>query len=96
MNAIMKLKRRKATGIGGIPNEAWIEGIEQLQEELKICLNKVWKEGLFPEEWKTGKIKPIYKKGKKEEVSNYRGITLTDTGYKIYAEVLRNRLDEQL
>ena len=34
--------------------------------------------------------------GKKEEVSNYKGITLMDTGYKIYAEVLRNRLAEQL
>ena len=96
VNAIKKLKRRKATGIDGIPNEAWIEGIEQLKEELKIYLNKVWKEGQFTEEWETGKIKPIYKKGKKEEVSNYRGITLMGTGYKIYAEVLRNRLNEQL
>ena len=65
VNTIKKLKRRKATGIDGIPNEAWIEGIEQLKEELKICLKKVWKEGRFPEEWKTGKIKPIYKGRKK-------------------------------
>ena len=28
VNAIRKLKKRKATGIDGIPNEAWIEGIE--------------------------------------------------------------------
>ena len=70
--------------------------MDQIKDELKDCKNKVWKEGQFPEEWKTGKIKPIYKNGKKEEVSNYRGITLMDTGYKIYAEVLRNRLDEQL
>ena len=96
INAIKKLKRRKATGIDGIPNEAWIEEIEKLKEELKICLNKVWREGLFREEWKTGKVKSIYKKGRKEEVGNYRGITLMDTGYKIYAELLRNRLDEQL
>ena len=96
MNAIKKLKRRKATGIDGIPNEAWREGIEQLKEELKISLNKVWTEGLFPEEWKTGKIKPIYKKVRKKEVSNYREITLMGMGYKIYAEILRNRLDEQL
>ena len=32
----------------------------------------------------------------KEEVSNYREITLMDTGYKIYAEVLRGRLERQL
>ena len=65
MNAIKKLKRMIATGIDGIPNEVWIEGIDQVKEELKVCLNKVWKEGQFLEEWKTGKIKPIYKKVKK-------------------------------
>ena len=96
LKTIKKLKRKKATGTDGIPNEAWIERTEQLRQELKICLNKVWKEGIFPEEWKTGIIKPIYKRGKKEEVSNYRGITLMEMGYKIYAEILRNRLDEQL
>ena len=34
-NAIKKLKRRKATGIDGISNEAWIEGMDQIKEELK-------------------------------------------------------------
>ena len=96
IKAVKKLKGRKATGNDGIPNEAWIEGIDQVKGELKECLDKVWKEGQFPEEWKTGKMKPIFKKGKKEEVGNYRGKTLMDTGYKIYVEILRNRLDEQL
>ena len=89
MKAIKKLKTKNTMGTDGIPNEVWIEGTEQLRQELKKCLDKVWKEGIFPEDWKTRKIKPIYKRGKKEEVSNYRGITLMDTGYKIYAEILR-------
>ena len=29
-------------------------------------------------------------------VKNYRGITLMDTGYKIYVEILRRRLEEQM
>ena len=73
VKAIKQLKRRKATGIDGIPNEAWIEGIHQIKRDLKDCLDKVWKEGQFPEEWKTDKIKPIFKKCKKEEVEITEG-----------------------
>lgn len=41
-------------------------------------------------------IVPIYKKGKQEVVENYRGISLLCTAYKIYAEILRNRSDEEV
>ena len=41
-------------------------------------------------------IKPIHKKGDKKEVRNNRGITLMDTGYKIYAEIIRKRLEVEM
>ena len=33
--------------------------------------------------WKTGRIRPIYKKGDTKELGNYRGVTLMHTGFKI-------------
>ena len=48
--AIKKLKRKKAMGIVGLPNEAWVEGINLVREELKDCLNTVWKNEEFPKE----------------------------------------------
>ena len=36
-------------------------------------------------------VKLIFKKGDRREASNYRGITLMDTGYTIFAEVLREK-----
>lgn len=50
----------------------------------------------MPEEWKNGVIVPVYKKGNKKKVENYRGIALIDMACKIYAEVLRNRLDKEM
>lgn len=50
------------------------------------------KERFLPEEWNKGIISPIYKKGGKSEVRNYRGITLMDTTYKIYAGILNEKL----
>lgn len=50
----------------------------------------------MPEEWKRLVIKPIYKKGDVEKTENYRGITLLDKGYTIYAEWLRKKLEKEL
>lgn len=39
---------------------------------------------------------PIVKKGEDKKVDDYRGITLTQTAYKIYATVLAERLKEEI
>lgn len=47
-----------------------------------------------PLEWKKSIIVPLYKRRDQEEVGNYRGISLLCTAYKVYAEVLRMRLEK--
>ena len=93
---IRKLKEKKAAGQDRITNEAWIIGEELLTAELTTVLNDIWKGGEVPKEWRTGTIKAIFKKKDKREVGNYRGITLMDTEYKIYAEIIRKRLVAEL
>lgn len=57
---------------------------------------KVWKEGNLPKDWKMSVIVPLHKEGDKEKTENYRGISLLCTAYKIYAEIMRGRLEKEV
>ncbi|XP_025265271.1 uncharacterized protein LOC112638231 [Camponotus floridanus] len=96
-DVIKRLKKKKAAGEDKIPNEAWLYGEEEIVEEFHKIINKIWNgEQKLPEEWKIGIVTPIHKKGDIHDVKNYRGITLMDTGYKIYAEIIRKRLEKEM
>ena len=46
-----------------------------------------------PTSWSEGIIIPIHKKGSRDKVDNYRGITLLSTLGKLFTRVLNNRLN---
>ena len=46
----------------------------------------------MPEEWKESIIVPICKKGNNADYSNYRGLSLLPTTYKIFSNILLSRL----
>lgn len=92
--AIIKLKNNKAPGLDNIPGELLKHGGSQLVAKLHELILKVWKEERMPEEWRTSVICPIYKKGDKLVCENYRGISLISTAYKVFTNILRDKLEE--
>jgi sorting nexin-29 len=52
----------------------------------------IWKEKELPHQWKESIVVPIHKKGDKTDCSNYRGISLLSTSYKILSNILLYRL----
>lgn len=96
LKALGRLKKRKAAGIDGIPCEAWIFAVNEVQERLLEILKKVWARQGVPEDWKTAVIVPLFKKGDKNKTENYRGISLLPTAYKVYTEILRGRLEKEV
>ena len=52
--------------------------------------------GILPEDWKIGYITPIYKKGNKAKVNNYRPVCLTSVVIKILESIIRDTLSNYL
>ena len=93
---IKRLKKGKAAGLDGIRNEAWKEGGEKISIKVGRVIKRVWEGDGFPEKWRVGVVVPIWKRGDRKETANHRGVTLTSTGYKMYANILNKRLVKDL
>jgi hypothetical protein len=52
----------------------------------------IWNKEELPHQWKESIVVPIRKKGDKTDCSNYRGISLLSTSYKILSNILLSRL----
>ena len=52
--------------------------------------------GVFPDAWKIAKLKPIYKKGKKTDPSNYRPISLLPIISKVIERIVHDQTNEFL
>jgi hypothetical protein len=59
-----------------------------------ILINYTWNKEELPHQWKDSIIIPIYKKGDKTDCSNYRGISLLSTSYKILSNIFLASLSQ--
>lgn len=65
---------------------------EQIALPLVHLINKVISTGSCPSEFKVAIIKPLYKNGDKNIVSNYRPISLITNLTKIFEKVIKIRI----
>jgi hypothetical protein len=84
---IEKLERHKSPGTDQIPAEVMKAGGTTICSEIHILINYIWNKEELPEQWEESIIVPIYKKGEKTNCSNYRGISLLSTTYKILSNI---------
>ena len=73
---LQNININKAAGIDNLPGKFLKEGASILAAPITSIINLSIKLSLFPENCKTAKLKPFYKKGSKTEAKNYRPISL--------------------
>jgi hypothetical protein len=91
--AVKSLKSKKAPGLDLLRNENIKDLCLFLVPEITAFFNLCLKNGAFPESWKLGNLKLLYKgKGSPADVNSYRGICLSSALYNLLDRVLNTRL----
>jgi hypothetical protein len=67
---------------------------EAFQYRLLYFLNFIWQGKTLPESWQKAIILPLHKKGDIKKCEHYRGISLLNSGYKMYVNIIKNKLYE--
>ena len=90
--AIEKLKSHRSPGIDQISAELIKAGGRIIRSEIHKLVISIGNKDELPEEWKESITVPIYKNSDKTDCSNYRGISLLSTTYKILSNIRLSRL----
>ena len=82
----------KAPGPDGIHGKVLKNCATSLAQPLSILFNLSYRTGQIPNEWKSANVVPVFKKGDKSSVENYRPISLTCLVMKIFERCIRDEL----
>ena len=92
INIIDSLDNNKGTGPYSIPSNMLKALKVNLSHPLTTIINMSFATGIYPDQLKIAKVIPIFKKGDKLLVSNYRPISLLSNINKIFEKLVYSRL----
>ena len=94
--AVLRKASRDKSVSGIIPTELW-KNCAEARNILAIFIRKVWSGAKSPEEWLNAVLCLLYKqKGKKEDPSSYRGISLLSSAEKVISMIILFRIKPEL
>lgn len=89
---IQELKKGKAVGKDGIRAETIKIIQDHISQPLTYIFNLIFEQGEYPNLMKEAIIKPIFKKGDKTLMENYRPISLLSNFNKLLEKILKQRI----
>ena len=91
-DAILNLKKNKATGPDLIHNKLLIKAVNIISRPLSNYFNRCMDESKYPTLWKEAYVTPVHKKGDRELCSNYRPISLLSCVGKVFERCLHKHI----
>ena len=93
---IMKLRSSSAPGPDGITPRVLQNVADIVAKPLALLFAASLAEGRVPDDWRHANVTPVFKKGAKSSVGNYRPISLTSIICKIFESILRDGITAHL
>ena len=91
-NYLSNMDVTKATGLDGIGPRLLKIASNALTPSITYMINKSIESGVFPGTWKNGNVNPIFKAGDKDNVNNYRPISILPNLSKIIEKWSESKL----
>ena len=90
---INQLKSKRCQGYDRIPVIFYKDGQTELLQIVTCLMKKILTHNVVPDQWKIAKVIPIYKKGDKRNVNNYRPISNLCSITKIFERLILERIN---
>lgn len=88
LHQLRKLDSAKGAGPDGIPPVFIKECAKVLALPVTLIFNRSLADGVFPREWKRARVVPVFKKGDRSSVLNYRPISILSCFSKVFESLL--------
>ena len=92
LKSINDCKDNLSTGNDQIPSRVYKTAADILAYPLSMVYNMSMCTSTIPQDWKEANIVPIFKKGSRTKVCNYRPISLTSLGSRIMERCIKRKL----
>ena len=89
---IKKLVNAKATGVHNIPNKILEDSCQTIAPFLSDIFNFSISTNTFPSDLKIGKVSPVHKSGDRDDLNNYRPISVLPTIARVFERLLYNQM----
>ena len=93
LGGLRNINANKAVGPDGIHGTVLKMCAATLAYPLTKIFNLSFNLGQIPSDWKSANIVPVHKKGDKNNIENYRPMSLTSLVMKIMEKIIRNELN---
>jgi len=90
------LDNHKSLGPDGMHPWVLRELADFVAEPLSIIFERSWRTGEVPEDGRKANVTPVFKKGKKEDLGNYRPVSLTSIPGKMMEQLILDVIMKQV
>ena len=90
------LSAKKATGLHGIPSRFVRDGASVIACPLTHVINLSLIQGVEPEDLKSARVVPLFKKNDKTEIGNYRPVSILTILSKVFERVVYDQVESYL